>query len=721
MPVRPAPRLGVPLLAALVLAAPVALAQSASASATANELVYVASSEDGVQLLLRDLGSRRTTVVLPNDDDRNFVAPELSPDGSQIALTVAVFDETADDVAFRTAVVRRDGTGFRFVTPPVASTPAETVADFGPRWSPDGSTLLFTRLRLEEATERVRGSLLTVSPAGGEPVPVRGAEQALDGDWSPDGRSLVIAAGPVAPTDEDAPLAVLELATGATRPLEVRGYAPSWSPDGSLISFSRVLDPRTANTAIGVVPAAGGPATTLAATINPDGGSDTASWAPDSQSLVFTSFEEGTDTAEGSVDLFAVDRAGTRAGRLVAGSTGIAEAGFLQGPAPTQVRGSAPAGFTGVRPQRLLDTRAGVGAPTGKVGPGGTLDLAVSGQTTSAGPVPATATAVVLNVTVTAPTASTDVRAYPAGAAVPTVSNLNAPAGSTVPNLVTVPLGADGRVTLRNSSGTVHLVADLAGWYAPGAGDGFAPVGPVRLLDTRSSGGRQVGQGGTLDLQVTGTPAPGVVVPPDATAVVLNLTATRGSAPTDVRAYPTPTDGAVPTVSNLNVARGQTAAGLVTVAVGDGGRVRLRNERGSVDLLADLAGYYSASAPGRFVAAAPVRLLDTRDATGTAPIPVTAGGLVDLAFAGARGIPATATAGLLNLTATGVSATTDVRAYPAGRSDVPTVSNLNVVRGQTRANLAVVVPGEGGRVRFRNSSGSTQLVGDLAGWFVPAS
>lgn len=75
---------------------------------------------------------------------------------------------------------------------------------------------------------------------------------------------------------------------------------------------------------------------------------------------------------------------------------------------------------------------------------------------------------------------------------------------------------------------------------------------------------------------------------------------------------------------------------------------------------------------------------------------------------------------IVNLTATGVSASTDIRLYPAtDSSDAPTVSNLNVVRGATRANLAVVRLGDAGRVRARTSSGSTHLIADLAGYFLP--
>ncbi|MCU1543921.1 MAG: N-acetylmuramoyl-L-alanine amidase, partial [Microbacteriaceae bacterium] len=73
----------------------------------------------------------------------------------------------------------------------------------------------------------------------------------------------------------------------------------------------------------------------------------------------------------------------------------------------------------------------------------------------------------VLNVTGVAASASTDVRVYPAAATtVPVVSNLNLGAGQTAADLVVVKL-TDGVVRLRNSSGTVGLLADVSGWFGP--------------------------------------------------------------------------------------------------------------------------------------------------------------------------------------------------------------------------------------------------------------
>ena len=709
-------RTRVALVAALALLWPLAVAAPAAASTTANELASVVLDDDGARLVLTDLASRRSTTLLQSDE-AVYLEPELSPDGQTIAFVLLEGTETA--LRIQIATVQRDGSQLRRLTPPGNERQLTT----GPRWSPDGTSLLYAQLSVAADGSSASGELRSIPRGGGtSTVLVPGA---VGGDWSPDGRSVVVLEGPVTEEDEDAPLSVVSLDSGRRNPLGVRGFAPSWSPDGRTIAYVRVVDAEAGTSRLATIAPGGGSPVDLARSAPPGGQVDAPSWAPDGRSLVYTAVE---GDEEGSVGLWAVDRDGMRAGPVTPPSdTSLTLYGSLQGPLPALVVGRSPALYTAVEPQRLLDTREGGSAA--RVLPGGTVDVQVAGVRTSRGQVPPGATAAVLNVTVTGGTTSTDVRAYPTGSAVPVVSNLNAPAFRTVPNLVTVPLGRDGKVTLRNNAGSVHLLADLAGWYGPGAGDGFAPAGPGRLLDTRSTSRDRaagaVGPGGSVDLRVTGqlTTADGeaLTVPGDASAVVLNVTGTGGTAPsTDVRVYPTPTGDAVPTSSNLNLARGQTAAGLVVVAVGEAGRVRLRNSSGQLHLLADVVGYYAPSAPGRFVAAEPVRVLDTRDATGAAATPLVGGSVLDLALAGARGLPSQATAAVVNLTATSVTASTDVRAYPStASSDIPTVSNLNVTRGVTRANAAVVRAGEQGAVRLRNSNGSVHLVADLAGWFQP--
>ena len=728
-------RVGVLGLAAVAVLAPTAIALPAQASLTAQEVVYTVDGDrDGnYGVVLRDLLSGRVSTVLPADPVKEVIYddPELSPDGTQIALSTDRDSASADEGI---AVVGRDGRSFRrLTTPPSTEGNGPYAIDVGAAWSPDGATILFTRITtdLSVTPSTVTTALFTVPAAGGTVTAVAGAGDGYTADWSPDGRRIVFTALPAGA--DSGPLTVINADGSGRTALGPTGLMPTWSPDGSTIAYATITAPDADRvraqdvTQIATVPASGGPGTTLAVT-QPTTAKTVAeypSWAPDGESIVFDLFGYDSTSAFPPGDLWAVDRQGVRAGR-VAATTGDEAQGFVHGPVPSTVSAGAASTYTPVTPKRVLDTRIGTGAAVGKVGPGGTLDLAVRGIVTAQGAVPANASAVVLNVTVTATTNNTDVRAYPAGTAVPGASSVNAGVDQTVPNLVTVRIGDNGAITLRNAAGSAHLISDIAGWYTPdGAGSGFAALAPSRILDTRSGVGAptgKVGRQGSVDLQVTGSLGTAdrttVSVPADARAVVLNVTATGPTAATNVRVYPTPADGSVPTVSNLNVARGQTTPNLVTVAVGQGGKVRLRNLNGDVHLIADVAGYYAPGATGRFVPVAPTRLLDTRSGVGAAAIPTTGTGFADLKVAGARGVPTGATAAVLNLTGTGTTRATDVRAYPAGAAAVPTVSNLNLATGVTRANLVIVRVGTDGRVRVRNAFGEVDLIGDLAGYMI---
>src|SRR5690606_18274068 len=98
---------------------------------------------------------------------------------------------------------------------------------------------------------------------------------------------------------------------------------------------------------------------------------------------------------------------------------------------------------------------------------------------------------------------------------------------------------------------------------------------------------------------------------------------------------------------------------------------------------------------GRLRAVAPHRVLDTRDGTGAPAAPIGPGRPVTVAIAGRAGVPADATAVVLNVAATNVSGASYVTAWPAGE-DMPGTSNLNVLAGQTLANLVICRLGEGG-------------------------
>ncbi|WP_270889841.1 GH12 family glycosyl hydrolase domain-containing protein [Pedococcus sp. 5OH_020] len=265
--------------------------------------------------------------------------------------------------------------------------------------------------------------------------------------------------------------------------------------------------------------------------------------------------------------------------------------GYYLSGAPT-----TPGAFRPVAPARVLDTRFGVGAPAAPVGPGGVMPVQVTGR----GGVPATGvSAVVVNVTVTAPSQGGYATVYADGSARPGTSNLNFRAGQSVPNLVVARVGTTGRIALYNgSTGSTHFFADIAGYYlagTPSAPGAFRSVAPARVLDTRSGVGApavKVAPGGTLHLQLTGRggiPATGVA------AVVLNVTVASPTRSGYATLY---ADGSSrPGTSNVNFSAGQIVPNLVVSRLGSNGKVAVYNgSAGSTHFFADVAGYYLAPA-----------------------------------------------------------------------------------------------------------------------------
>ncbi|WP_020119291.1 PKD domain-containing protein [Streptomyces canus] len=377
--------------------------------------------------------------------------------------------------------------------------------------------------------------------------------------------------------------------------------------------------------------------------------------------------------------------------------------------------------YVATDPRRILDTRKGTGAADRQVGPAGVVRLKVLGV----GGVPASGvTAVTLNVTDTDATASSYVTVYPDGTSRPTASDLDFTAGRTNPNLVTVRVGAGGYVDLYNAHGHVDLIADIQGYFTTRSDTSddhvslmsdLAPVTPTRVLDTRYGTGAPKGEvapGSTTTLtlpkngQGTGT-----------VGAVLDVTVTGGTGSGVVTVY----CGSRPGTSNLNYRAGQTVSNLVVTKVCTGGRIKLYNSGGHVHLIADLQGLYTNSVVdgvspwgSPFVPADPTRFLDTRDGTGARAGRLGANSTLTVKVAGVHGVPADATAVLVNLTGVAPTTATHLTAYGAG--SVPNVSDVNLSTGETRPVLAVIPLDAEGSIHIRNANGSLDVVADLEGY-----
>ncbi|MBI5090008.1 MAG: putative Ig domain-containing protein, partial [Actinobacteria bacterium] len=245
-----------------------------------------------------------------------------------------------------------------------------------------------------------------------------------------------------------------------------------------------------------------------------------------------------------------------------------------------------------------------------------------------------------------------------------------------------------------------RLVVDWSGSKVdPPSSDGYVPVSPVRVLDTRTT--TKLDAGSVLELPVTAEWG----VDAGATSVVVNVTATEPETDGFVTVYPCGT--AMPLASAVNFEAGETVPNLVVVPIGADRRVCLYS-MSRTHLVVDLNGFHSPEGTDKLVPSVPSRLLDTRTGTKLAT-----GQVVEIPVTGAEWAPDGSGAVVLNVTATEPESDGFVTLFPCG-GGVPTASNLNFVAGQTVANHAFVKVGERGSVCAYTMS-PTHLVVDLNG------
>jgi hypothetical protein len=253
---------------------------------------------------------------------------------------------------------------------------------------------------------------------------------------------------------------------------------------------------------------------------------------------------------------------------------------------PATVAGSTYHPFT---PTRFLDTRT---VPADPFLPGELRLLTVAGRSG----VPTSASAIAVNVTAVAATASGYLNVFPGSSQTePLTSTVNFPAGRTVPNLTVVPLGGTpGKIAVVNhSQGNTHVVLDLLGYFTnDDSGSTFHPLVITRTLDTRFGVGATQGTvapKGSITLQVsgrTGVPANG------ATLVALNVAVINPTAGGYLLAYPE--DVGKPTASTVNFVANENASNLTLLRLPSSGRVTIYNgSLGTIHVAADVEGWGS--------------------------------------------------------------------------------------------------------------------------------
>lgn len=282
----------------------------------------------------------------------------------------------------------------------------------------------------------------------------------------------------------------------------------------------------------------------------------------------------------------------------------------------------------------------------------------------------------------------------------------------------------DVRVTTSGGMSALST-ADSYTYIAPA---NYMPVTPFRIFDTR--GGVPIGPNSNRTVQITGVGS----IPGAAVAVVLNVTEVNDTTASLLTIYPAGTPK--PNASNLNFNADTVTPNLVTVTLGTDGGVVIYNAAGTVDVLADVEGYFeppaSPTPAGEFHPIDPVRVCDTRSTTQGTSACKTHGALIGgtpmLATVTMGGqIPGggVAAAAVLNVTGVVGSVSTYVSVYPPasnGTCGAPHVSTLNILANAVEANRVMVAlgpgpSGPGTAVCVFSAVGTINVVLDANGWF----
>ncbi|HJQ02510.1 MAG TPA: S8 family serine peptidase [Jatrophihabitans sp.] len=367
-----------------------------------------------------------------------------------------------------------------------------------------------------------------------------------------------------------------------------------------------------------------------------------------------------------------------------------------------------------VPPLRIVDTRSGLGGRTGPMVAGTELSVTLPSA------VPNNASSVVLNVTGINAKGTTYLSVYPDTFSGSTNLSLSSIDNNAAVAAV-VRVNSSHGFKLLNRSANTDAVVDVVGYFtvAGSSGDGYAPINPTRILDTRSTiGGHQRWMYPNETITIPVAPASGTgVVPAGASAVVINLTALTESHDGYLMTYPSTPSG----TSSLDYKKAVSRSNLAVVALASNGTFKLQNRTAYTDVIVDVVGYFSSSAPGRFVTLpAPVSIVDTRTGKGGRIGAMTSNAVLTEDGAGLNQVPYHATALWTGYDAVLASASGYLTVYAAGGA-APHTSNMDYGKGRTVANAVVAnlsQPSNGaGRFSTVNRVGTTTITEDLFGYF----
>lgn len=307
------------IFASLLGAAACGTAESSNPGAASGRIAFTVNRSGFGEIWVMDSeGGNRSRLTAAGEaptDAAGSTSPAWSPDGERIAFASTGEAQGEDQDRFEIYVMRADGEEMRRLT-------EDDVYDATPTWAPDGTRIAHAHMP-GFGTEQGDGVIVVMDTSGEGRIQLtrhpEGPEIVLDSHpaWSPDGTVIAFSRATFTEGGARTALYTIDPDGQGERLLIEDAVDPAWSPDGRFIAFTSIRD-RNGETCFhecspsGEIYVARSDGTGLRRLTNDQADDHSPTWAPDGAHIAFVSDRSNRNEHENEIYVMAAAGGGVR-------------------------------------------------------------------------------------------------------------------------------------------------------------------------------------------------------------------------------------------------------------------------------------------------------------------------------------------------------------------------------------------------------------------------